>query len=64
MTTLSTLHTYFGYTYLLQGVHVYHKTHAAPRDGYPPLKLVPLSGGVFQLMCANPKPKPKPKPKP
>ena len=34
-----------------QAVHVYHKTHAAPRDGKPPLHLVPLSGGVFQLMC-------------
>jgi len=34
-----------------QGVHVYHKTHAAPRGDKPPLHLVPLSGGVFQLMC-------------
>jgi len=34
-----------------KGVHVYHKTHAAPRGDDPPLNLVPLSGGVFQLMC-------------
>ena len=34
-----------------QAVHVYHKTHAAPRGDNPPLHLVPLSGGVFQLMC-------------
>ena len=34
-----------------KGVHVYHKTHAAPRGDNPPLHLVPLSGGVFQLMC-------------
>ena len=34
-----------------QGVHMYHKTHAAPRGDNPPLHLVPLSGGVFQLMC-------------
>lgn len=34
-----------------KGVHVYHKTHAAPRGDDPPLHLVPLSGGVFQLMC-------------
>ena len=34
-----------------QAVHVFHKTHAAPRGDNPPLHLVPLSGGVFQLMC-------------
>lgn len=38
-----------------KGVHVYHKTHAAApknKDGTmgEPLHLVPLSGGVFQLM--------------
>jgi hypothetical protein len=32
------------------GVYVYHKTHAAPRGGKPGLHLVPLSGGVFQIM--------------
>ena len=35
-----------------KGVHVYHKTHAAPNARNPRgLHLVPLSGGVFQLMC-------------
>ena len=34
-----------------KGVHAYHKTHAAPKGDNPPLHLVPLSGGVFQLMC-------------
>jgi len=33
-----------------QGVRVFHKTHAAGRSGKPPLNLVPLSGGVFQLV--------------
>ena len=33
-----------------QGAMAVHKTHAAARNGKPPLNLVPLSGGVFQLV--------------
>lgn len=42
------------------GVCVHHKTHAAAKGNQPALHLVPLSGGVFQLMielsapCAGP----------
>eukprot|EP00964_Phaeocystis_antarctica_P037027 scaffold21157_cov67-Phaeocystis_antarctica.AAC.1 len=33
------------------------KPNPNPNQGdNPPLNLVPLSGGVFQLMCANPNP--------
>ena len=32
------------------GVHVHHKTHTAARAGKPPFHIVPVSGGVFQLM--------------
>ena len=32
------------------GVHIHHKTHTAAREGKPPFHIVPVSGGVFQLM--------------
>lgn len=33
-----------------EGVHIHHKTHTAARAGKQPFHIVPVSGGVFQLM--------------